>query len=117
MRNMSFALTTEQIRNRTKTVTRRLGWLTLQPGDLVRAVVKSQGLKKGEKVEELALIRIRKVNREPLDRMLLFPSYGSKESVKEGFPGGDPWWFVAFFAKTHRCGQGDDVTRIEFEYV
>jgi hypothetical protein len=31
---MSFALTTEQIRVQKKTVTRRLGWEFLKPGDL-----------------------------------------------------------------------------------
>ena len=67
MRNMSFALTTEQIRARTKTVTRRLGWEFLKPGDLVQAVVKCQGLKKGEKVEPLAELRIVAVRRESLN--------------------------------------------------
>jgi len=50
MRNMSFFLTTDQIRNKTKTVTRRDGWLFLKPGDIVQACVKCQGLKKGEKI-------------------------------------------------------------------
>lgn len=40
MRNMSFALTKRQVLERTKTVTRRLGWEKLRPGDLVRAVEK-----------------------------------------------------------------------------
>lgn len=38
MRNMSFALTTPQILNRSKTVTRRAGWSFLKPGDIVCAV-------------------------------------------------------------------------------
>lgn len=37
-RNMSFALTTSQIRDRSKTVTRRFGWWFLVPGDQVWAV-------------------------------------------------------------------------------
>ena len=48
---MSFALTTEQVRNRTKTVTRRLGWATAKAGDIVQPIVKGQGLKKGERVD------------------------------------------------------------------
>ena len=50
-RNMSFSLTTDQVRNRTKTVTRRLGWWKnkhgkrlLQVGDIVNACVKCMGL-------------------------------------------------------------------------
>lgn len=46
-RNMSFTLTIEQMRARTKTVTRRKGWAFLKPGDLVWAVVKGMGLKPG----------------------------------------------------------------------
>ena len=53
MRNMSFSLTTEQIRNRTKDVTRRLGWKNLKPGEHFRAVEKCQGLKKGEHIVKL----------------------------------------------------------------
>jgi len=44
-RNISFALTTKQIRNRSKTVTRRLGWLHIKKGDVLNACVKCMGLK------------------------------------------------------------------------
>ena len=60
-RNMSFMLTTEQIRNRTKTVTRRLGWQFLKTGDVLNACVKCQGLKPGETVERLCQIRVTSV--------------------------------------------------------
>ena len=53
MRNMSFMLTTEQIKNRTKTVTRRLGWRNAKPGDVVQPIVKGQGLQKGETVQKI----------------------------------------------------------------
>src|SRR3990172_12787828 len=89
MRNMSFSMTVEQIRNRTKIVTRRLGWKFLQPGQLIRAVKKSMGLKQGQKVEELAILRILSVRRERLDRLLrdgpsLNLGYGMSEVEKEG---------------------------------
>ena len=48
MRNMSFAMTTEAVRNQTKTVTRRFGWWFLKPGDMVQPVEKAMGLRKGE---------------------------------------------------------------------
>lgn len=114
---MSFALTTEQIRNRTKTVTRRLGWKFLKPGDLVRAVVKSQGLKKGEKVEPLAVLRVVDVSQDKLWRLETNLDYGREEVTKEGFPDKRPDWFVDFFVASHKCTVYDDVTRIEFEYV
>lgn len=123
---MSFALTTEQILSRTKTVTRRLGWEFLKPGDLVRAVVKAQGLKKGEKVEPLATLRIIDVRREPLWNLENSfdegaNGYAWSEIVKEGFDG-DPHWgapgcFVDMFCDTHGCEPSVEVTRIEFEYT
>jgi len=42
-RCMSFSMTTDAVRNRTKTVTRRLGWNFLKPGDLLWAVEKGWG--------------------------------------------------------------------------
>lgn len=122
MRNMSFALTTEQIRARTKTVTRRLGWEFLKPGDLIRAVEKCQGLKKGEKVKPLAVLRVERVTYEPLKRLTDDLDYGFAEVAREGF--GDhptlrwPTEFVSFFAATHRpCKPEWVVTRIEFSYA
>ena len=47
MRLMSFALTTRQFLAHEKTVTRRLGWEFLKPGDRVCGVEKGMGLKKG----------------------------------------------------------------------
>lgn len=120
MRNMSFALTTKQIRARTKTVTRRLGWQFLKPGDLVRAVVKAQGLKKGEKVEPLGVLRIVGVRVEPLRRMLDDFAYGHEECKREGFYAGfcsKPIFFVPWFCSTHNIDAGFPVTRIEFEYA
>lgn len=68
MRNMSFALTTDQVRQQTKTVTRRLGWKTLKPDTLIQPVVKGMGLKKGETVERIGgPIRVLNVRREPLN--------------------------------------------------
>lgn len=112
MRNMSFALTTEQVRNQTKTVTRRLGWLFLKPGDLVQPVVKAQGIKKGEHVEKIGgPIRIEAVNRVTLGDISLGDVH------REGFPNLTKPAFVKFFKRTHSCGRSTQVTRIEFSYT
>lgn len=50
---MSFALTTAQIMEGTKTVTRRLGWLHAKPGQLLRPVRKGMGLRPGERIDPL----------------------------------------------------------------
>lgn len=117
---MSFALTTEQIRNRTKTVTRRRGWKNLEPGTLIQPVVKGMGLKKGEKVEKIGgPIRVVSVRREPLNRMSveLIGDEAFREVEREGF--GDrmgPYQFRVFFAESNHCSMDEVVTRIEFEY-
>lgn len=68
-RNMSAFYTKEQVRARTKTETRRLGWDDLKPGDLFYMVEKSHGLKKGEKIKRLALCRC-KSNRKQRHRQM-----------------------------------------------
>lgn len=122
MRNISFMLTPDQIKNRTKTVTRRVGWAKLESGQLLRGVEKGMGLRAGEKVKELAVIRVVSVRPEPLSAMIEDLDYGFAECEKEGF--GDhhtlrwPTQFVEFFCNSHRgCTPQTVVTRIEFEYV
>jgi hypothetical protein len=122
MRNISFMLTQEQIRCRTKTVTRRLGWRHLKPGDLLSGVEKGMGLKKGESIKRLAIIRVVSVRFEPLRQMVEDGHYGIAECAKEGF--GDhpelcrPDQFIKFFCASHKgCTPETEVTRIEFEYV
>lgn len=122
MRNISFMLTTSQVRARTKRVTRRLGWRNLKPGDLLCGVEKGMGLKAGEKIVRLAVIRVVSVRFEPLRCMTEDADYGLAECELEGF--GDhptlrwPSAFVEFFCGSHRgCTPDTEVTRIEFEYV
>lgn len=111
MRNMSFTATTDQILRRQKSVTRRLGWTFLKPGDLVMAVVKGQGLKKGEKVERLGVIRIVSVRREPLSAIT------ADDVVREGFPDVSPPEFITMFRRMNRGLPWQVVTRIEFAYT
>lgn len=114
MRHISFALTTQQMRDRTKRVTRRLAWKTLKPMTYLLAVEKSQGLKKGEKVKPIHPIRTIHVRREPLQAMLDDPYYGAGECIGEGFPSMTPAEFVAMFCKHNKCTPEHYVTRIVF---
>jgi len=113
MRNMSFAMTTEQIRQRTKTVTRRFGWWFLKPGDMVQPVEKAMGLKKGEKIKKIGgLIRIVAVRKEHLYMIT------KDDCIKEGFPHYTPDDFVKMMeAHYKRCDFYTQVNRIEFEYI
>lgn len=52
-RLMSFSETTDPFRDGSETVTRRAGWSSRQPGDVVTGVQKAMGLKTGERVERI----------------------------------------------------------------
>jgi hypothetical protein len=118
MRNMSFALTTAQILDGTKTVTRRLGWLHLKPGDQIRPVKKCMGLRPGETVQVLrSPLRVERVTREPLRAMTENLRYGQSECAREGFPDMTPDEFVKMFCHTHKgCTPETEITRIRFAY-
>jgi hypothetical protein len=116
VRNISFALTTEQVSQQKKTVTRRHGWRSLKPGALLQPVEKSQGLKRGESVTRIgSAIRVVSVRQEPLEAMLAEP-YGTDEATREGFHRMTGAEFVAMFRR-HIRDQIGCVTRIEFEYL
>lgn len=110
-RNISFFLTIDQFKNRSKTVTRRLGWKTVKPGDILMGVEKGQGIPKGGLVR-LGLIRVKHVSFEPLNAITI------EECEREGFPDMTPAEFVRMFCFANGdCLPEDFVTRIEFEYV
>lgn len=110
-RNISFSLTTEQIRNKTKIVTRRLGWKFLKPNDVLNACEKCMGLKKNEKVKRICQIVVKTINREPLNHI-------TKDEVElEGFPELSRRDFIDLFCKANKCQPHTIVTRIEFEYL
>lgn len=112
-RNMSFCITPGQIRNKTKTVTRRLGWDFLRPGEIVNACVKCQGLGKDGKIEKICQIRILDTWKEELCDIT------QQDVVKEGFPEMSPTEFVEMFIKElkPKYGKYTKVNRIEFDYL
>ncbi|WP_010588549.1 ASCH domain-containing protein [Schlesneria paludicola] len=112
MRNMSFALTTPQFYQRLKTVTRRLGWMDLEPGNRLCGVEKSQGLRPGQPIVRLAIIHIKSVTRVRLN------SITQDDVIREGFPNMAPREFVRMFVDSHETATNrSTVTRIEFDYV
>lgn len=110
-RNISFALTIPQFRARTKTVTRRLGWRTLKVGDVLCGCAKCMGLKPGERLQRLGLIRVVNLRVEPLE------SIDAADVVREGFPDWSPAQFITFFLGSMGGAPDQPVTRIAFEYV
>ena len=111
MRNISFILTTGQIRNRTKTVTRRLGWKNLKVGERLQGCVKCQGRKPGEQLQKLAVVEVVSIRAEKLWDIT------TEDCEREGFPGMDPHEFVEMFCDSMGCRPDVMVSRIEFKYV
>lgn len=110
-RNMSFAMTTDQFRDRTKDVTRRFGWWFLKPGDVVMGVEKAMGLQKGQQIVRLGLIEIVSTRPEPLNAIT------PDDVRREGFPDWGPEQFVNMLVDHYRADPNATVNRIEFRYV
>lgn len=111
MRNISFAMTTEQFLAGSKDVTRRFGWWFLKPGDRLRVVEKTMGLKKGEKMKELGVIEVVSTRREPLDAI------DQDDCIREGFPHYRPQDFVKMLVDHYKCFPWQECNRIEFRRV
>jgi hypothetical protein len=112
---ISFALTEKQVLDRSKTVTRRLGWRHAKVGQRLTGCRKVMGRRRRdgtvESLVRLAEIRLVDVRREPLSAI-------TREDVaREGFPGWTPERFVAFFCQSMKCTPDTEVTRLEFAYL
>ena len=110
-RNMSFAMTTVQFKNKTKDVTRRFGWWFLKPGDKIQGVEKAMGLRPGEKICPLGLIEIVSVTSEPLDAI------SQSDVIREGFPDWTPQQFIQMLVDHYKISPDKIVNRIEFKYL
>lgn len=129
-RLMSVSLTEDAVRARRKTVTRRLGWAMVKPGDTLTLCRKVMGRKRADGTVEplvrIAEVRVVSVRREPLNAIT------DDDVIREGFDAehrgplmlndtGQPFtpaqWFVEFFTSNMKCKPDAEVTRIEWEYL
>lgn len=109
---MSVALTEAAVVARAKTVTRRMGWLTLQPGARLQLCRKVMGRRAGEPLVRLATVEVVEVRRERLDLIT------AAEVALEGLAPMTPAEFVEFFCASHKgCTPTSDVTRIRWLYL
>jgi hypothetical protein len=109
---MAVSLTETQVRDRTKTVTRRVGWRMLRVGDQLTLCRKVMGRRRGEPLERIAVVEVTDLRRERLDAISM------ADVIAEGFPQMTPADFVGFFCGTHRgCGPETEVTRIQWRYL
>ena len=107
---MSFALTTNQFRAKTKRVTRRDGWWNLKADELIMGVEKLMGLKKGQRVNRLGYIRVENTRPEPLEAIT------QRDVILEGFPDMTPAAFIDFFCRTHKVRPDHVINRIAYDY-
>lgn len=119
-RLMSVAFTEQAVRDRTKTVTRRKGWLFLKPGDRLTLCRKVMGRKPGEPLERIVDVEVVSVIRCELG-MVRAPGELSAEGFAEleAWPGsyrGAQKFIERYFAP-QGLGWSDEVTRIEWRYL
>ena len=111
-RLMSVSFTEKQVRDRTKTVTRRARWLMLRPGHRLTLCRKVMGRKQGEPLVRITDVEVVSVSREPLGAIT------AADVAAEGFPGWAPAKFITFFCSKHKgCEPGTEVTRIQWRYL
>jgi hypothetical protein len=120
-RLMSVSLTEQAVVERRKTVTRRLGWAFLKPGDRLTLCRKVQGRHHRDGTVDplvrLAEVEVVSVRRERLDAIT------AEDVWREGFNGYDTSpaaaadFFVDFFCEAMHCRPDTMVTRIEWRYL
>lgn len=132
---MSVTLTEQAVVDRRKTETRRLGWLTLQPGAELELCRKVMGRKRRdgsvEPLVRLARVEVTDVRREPLclitDSAVRREGFTRDELSAYAHLGGGGTWdgsddtararFVRFFTASMRCTPDTEVTVITWRYL
>lgn len=110
-RLMSVSLTEDAVRERRKTVTRRLGWEHLKVGERLTLCRKVMGRRPGEPLVRICDVEVIEVRRERLDAVTL------ADVAREGFRGYDVDAFVEFFCREMSCTPETTLTRIEWRYL
>lgn len=114
-RLMSVALTESAVRNRLKTVTRRLGWKFLKPGDRLTLCRKVMGRRAAdgtvEPLNRIVDVEVVSVRREKLGDI------SAADVAYEGFMHWNRAQFIAFFCGAMKCSPETEVTRIEWRYL
>lgn len=111
-RLMSVALTEAAVRARTKTVTRRAGWLFLRAGDRLTLCAKVMGRKADEPLVRIVDVEVIDIRREALELIT------DDDVAREGFPGMSREDFIRrFFVEAQGIQPHEVVTRIEWRYL
>ncbi|MDM3928735.1 hypothetical protein [Mycobacterium intracellulare] len=107
---MAVSLTTQAVRDRRKTQTRRPGWLHLKEGDQLALCPRVRGVRRVDR-ELITIVDVISVRREPLRAIT------AEDVLAEGFPDLSQAEFIDFYCGSHRGIKPDsEVTRIEWTY-
>ena len=111
-RLMSVALTEQAVRDRRKTVTRRLGWRMLKPGDHLTLCRKVMGRRKDEPLIRICEVEVVDVRRE---RSGTSRTRTSSERVSTSMSGRRPipWTLL----RAREVQPDTEVTRVEWRYL
>lgn len=107
---MAMLHTEPMVRSRTKTVTRRRAWRTLQAGDRLTLCRRVQWRGKDPLVR-LAEVEVVDVRVEPLAAIT------PDDVTREGFPDMTREAFIAWYSETYGVRPDELVTRIEWRYL
>lgn len=108
-RLMSVAYTEAQVRDRSKTQTRRVGWRMLKAGDELTLCPKVMG-RQGAPLDRIVTVEVTEVRRERL------VDIGLADVGAEGFPDWSPGEFVAFFVSMFNVPPTTELTVITWRY-
>jgi len=111
-RNMSFSMTTEQVRNGTRPSP--AAWAGATPTR--RTAVggrEGAGLRKGEKIKRIRMIRVVSIEAEPLEDLYEYPDARRRWPAR-GFRAWSPGSFLHLFCEYNGVTLNGWVNRIEF---
>lgn len=120
---MSVSLTEQAVRERRKTVTRRLGWRFLKPGTRLTLCRKVMGRRTGEPLVRIAEVEVIDVRRERLwditdadiVREGVDPALFEETYTDTGQPTTQAW--IAWFCEHMDVMPDAEITRIEWRYT
>lgn len=124
---MSVSLTSEAVRERRKTQTRRLGWTFLKPGDRLTLCEKVQGRRRKDgtveplvRLAEVEVVSVRRerlwdITDEDVAREAVNPDWFEEHDSETGQPTRAAW--VQWFCEQMDVRPDDWVTRICWRYL
>jgi len=108
---MSVSHTEQQVEDRSKSMTRRLGWKMVRVGDHLTLCRKVMGRKPGEPLVRITEVEITAIREERLWEI------SHEDVIAEGFPDWSTDQFIEFFCRQFKVQEWVVVTVLEWRYL